>query len=230
MTSIDDCWNQIGVWGDRSCDQLETAIHCRNCPVYATAGRSLLERDVPIDYLAERTAAIAAPVDKSVRMLNLAEGDRHPVKGVGDTPSVILFRLGDEQFALPLKVLNEVTRSGAIHRLPHRSNDLVLGLINIRGEILILISLSHFLGLKTVENSSSLSRLLVVGAPDRKWVFPVDEVHQVHRVQADKLKEVPVVVSQARESYTQGIIDWQTKKVNYLDADLLFYTLERNVL
>lgn len=147
MTSMSDCWNQIGVWGDRSCDQLETTTHCRNCPVYATAGRSLLEREVPIDYLAEWTTTIATPLDKPVRMLE-AEGNRPATKGLDGILSVILFRLGDEQFALPLSVLNEVTHPGAIHRLPHRSNDLLLGLINIRGEILMAISLSHCLGLK----------------------------------------------------------------------------------
>ncbi len=230
MDSIDDCWNQIGVWGDRSCDQLETKIHCRNCPVYATAGRNLLERDVPIEYLDEWTAAIAIPSDKTLTTLDLAEDDRQSVTESSNAFSVILFRLGDEQFALSVGVLNEVTHPGAIHRLPHRSNDLFLGLTNIRGEILMTISLSHALGLKTVESSSPLSRLLVAGHHDRKWVFPVDEVYRIHRVHADELKAVPVVISQASESYTQGIIDWQTKKVNYLDADLLFYTLERKIL
>ena len=223
---INDCWNQIGVWGDRSCSQLEMVIHCRNCPVYSAAGRSLLERDIPLDYLNEGMAAIATPADAAIE---ISEGDRLVLKGSVDTPSVILFRLGDEQFALPVQVLHEVTRWGAIHRLPHRSNSVFLGLTSIRGEILITISLSQFLGLETVTDSSALSRLLVVGHDDRKWVFPVNQVHRIHRVQASELKEVPVVVSQG-QSYTQGIIDWQTKKVNYLDADLLFYTLERSLL
>lgn len=223
---INDCWNQIGVWGDRSCSQLEAVIHCRNCPVYSAAGRSLLERDIPLDYLNEGMDAIATPADAAIE---ISEGDRPVLKGSADTLSVILFRLGDEQFALPVQVLQEVTRWGTIHRLPHRSNGVFLGLTSIRGEILITISLSQFLGLETVTDSSALSRLLVVGQDDRKWVFPVDEVHRIHRVQASELKEVPVVVSQG-SSYTQGIIDWQTKKVNYLDADLLFYTLERSLL
>ncbi|WP_219898436.1 chemotaxis protein CheW [Phormidesmis priestleyi] len=223
---MNDCWNQIGVWGDRSCSQLETVTHCRNCPVYSTAGRSLLERDIPLDYLNEWMAAIATPANEVIN----PSDDRPVLKGSADPLSVILFRLGDEQFALPVSVLHEVTHPGAIHRLPHRSNDVFLGLINIRGEILMTISLSQFLGLKSVTDSSSLNRLLVVGHDDRKWVFPVDEVHRIHRVQASELKEVPVVVSQASQAYTQGIIDWQTKKVNYLDADLLFYTLERSLL
>lgn len=221
---INDCWNQIGVWGDRSCSQLETVTHCRNCPVYSTAGRSLLERDIPIEYLNEWMTEIATPANEAIE----TPDNRLVLNGSIDTLSVILFRLADEQFALPVRVLHEVTRFGAIHRLPHRSNDVFLGLTNIRGEILMTASLSRFLNLKAVTDSP-LNRLLVVGHDDRKWVFPVDQVHRIHRLQASQLKEVPVVVSQG-QAYTQGIIDWQTKKVNYLDADLLFYTLERSLL
>lgn len=35
--------------GDRSCLQLSEVKHCRNCPVYAAAGRALLERPIPPD-------------------------------------------------------------------------------------------------------------------------------------------------------------------------------------
>lgn len=55
----DDCWNQIGVEGDRSCPQLKTAIHCRNCSVYSLAGRSLLEREASPEYLHEWTQIVA---------------------------------------------------------------------------------------------------------------------------------------------------------------------------
>jgi len=37
-SSIERCWNFIGIEGDRSCPQLATYTHCRNCPVYSTAG------------------------------------------------------------------------------------------------------------------------------------------------------------------------------------------------
>ena len=37
-----DCWDKIGVSGDRSCADLEAYIHCRNCPVYAKAALQLL--------------------------------------------------------------------------------------------------------------------------------------------------------------------------------------------
>ena len=41
---IDDCWNRIGIHGDRSCPLLAEHIHCRNCAVYSAAATRLLDR------------------------------------------------------------------------------------------------------------------------------------------------------------------------------------------
>ena len=48
-----DCWNRIGVTGDRSCPELNTFVHCRNCPVFAAAARAFFDRPAPEGYLAE---------------------------------------------------------------------------------------------------------------------------------------------------------------------------------
>ena len=57
-----DCWNRIGTAGDQSCPELIEAIHCRNCPVYATAARDFFERSAPTGYLEEWTRILAAPL------------------------------------------------------------------------------------------------------------------------------------------------------------------------
>ena len=226
-SQVNDCWNEIGVYGDRTCKELETVIHCRNCPVYSRAGRSLLERDIPVDYLNEWTAILA-----SHHQPPLAIGNQSAVR-IGrsaDTFSAIVFRLSNELFALPVGVLQEVTHPSAIHTLPHRSNDLFLGLVNIRGEILPCASLSHLLGLETVKPPSSdrNCRMLVVGK-NGKWVFPVDEVHRIYRFHINEFKATPVVISRSQETYSQGVIDWHHKKVNYLNAELLLDTLVRRI-
>ena len=48
----DDCWSHIGVSGDRTCPELSSFIHCRNCPVFATAARTFFDRPAPEGYLA----------------------------------------------------------------------------------------------------------------------------------------------------------------------------------
>lgn len=222
------CWNQIGVEGDRSCERLQQVRHCCNCDVYIQEGRCLLEREVPLDYLQEWTIALAQENAAPWGQASLKVGQAQ------ETLSVMIFRLGTERLALPVRILQEITTPSEIHTLPHRSTELFLGLVNIRGEILPCVSLSHLLGVETTIDPSysriNLRRMMVIGLPDHRWVFPVDEVYCVHRCPFSELREPPVVIVKAAQAYTQGIIDWRNEKVNYLNADLLLDMLERRIL
>lgn len=228
---LQDCWNQIGVMGDRSCNQLATVMHCHDCPVYAEAGDSLLEREPPPNYLDEWINILSeTPVEQEEN-----EGDEIVIR-TAEAISVMIFRLSSERLAFPVKILQEVTHPCVIQPLPHRSNKLFLGLVNIRGETLLCASLSHLLNLAVNEEVSPTSnvintkRMMVAGQGVDKWVFPVDEVHGVYRFHLNELRDAPVVISKAAQAYTEGIIHWQGKKVNYLDSELLFYTLNHKIL
>lgn len=228
---IDDCWNQIGVDGDRSCVQLKTVIHCRNCPVYSAVGRSLLEREAPLEYLQEWTEILAKTQPDVGKKAGVGTG-----VGSAETLSVMIFQLGEEWLALPVRLLQEVTQPCIIHTVPHRSDDLFLGLVNIRGEILLCISLAHLLDLAPRQNSPQetsfkvTKRMIVIYSEENRWVFPVDQVCGFHRFPKSELQKAPVVISKATESYTKGVVDWQGHQVNYLDTDLLFNTLNRRIL
>ncbi len=229
-----DCWNWIGVEGDLSCPKLKTVIHCRNCPVYSMAGRGLLEREAPGGYLEEWTDVLA----KS-KAANTLVATKEAIVRTSETISVMVFCLGEEWLAIPVQLLQEVTQPCIIQKLPHRSNLLFLGLVNIRGEILLCVSLENLLNLEDnasafIQKDALLSdaskRMIVIASEENRWVFPVDRVLGVHRFQLNELQNTPVVISKASAAYTKGIINWQQKRVNYLDSDLLFYTLSRRIL
>ncbi|WP_445304724.1 chemotaxis protein CheW [Microcoleus sp. Pol7_A1] len=122
-----------------------------------------------------------------------------------------------------------------IHAVPHRTNSVFLGLVNIRGETLLCISLRDLLGLGPVAESADFSntinpqRMIVAGKNENKWVFPVDEVHGTYRFHLNEFKDAPVVISKASEAYTKGVVTWQGKKINFLDSELFFYTLSHKV-
>jgi chemotaxis-related protein WspD len=225
---IADCWNQIGVMGDRTCPELKTVIHCYECPVYDAVGDSLLEREPPSHYLEEWINILK----ETPTVEEMSEGDEAVVR-TSDAISMIIFRLGNERLGLPVGLLQEVTHLSTIQPLPHRSNELFLGLVNIRGETLLCVSLSHLLQISPTEPEYtgqeilSLERMIVAGEEDNKWVFVVDEVHGIFRFHLKEIQDVPVVISKAEEGYTKGIVYWQGEKVNYLDAELLFYTLKQ---
>ena len=227
IPTLDDCWNRIGVMGDRSCGELKTVIHCRNCAVYSSAGRSLLERPAPAEYLKEWTDMLAETATDQ------GSGGGGTLVRATDAISVIIFRLANERLALPVNILQEVTSPCIIHTVPHRSDDLFLGILNIRGETLLCASLSRLLGLESIANDDSnpisTRRLIVAGRDESKWVFPVDEVYGIYRFHSSEFKESPIVVSKASEAYTTEVFTWQDKKVNFLNCELLFQTLNRKI-
>jgi chemotaxis-related protein WspD len=210
--SVTDCWNNIGVHGDKSCVELKQHFHCRNCPVYSASARALLDAPLPPDYSNFWTQHFAQP---SV----LTQTEPH---------SVILFRLGDEWLALPTASCSEVADMRAIHSLPHRRNGVVLGIANVRGELLACLSLAAILGLSTNRDAKS-QRLLVFRRGAAAAAFPVDEVHSVHRYGAPQLTEVPATVSKAQATYTKAVLSWRERSVGVLDEQLLFYSVDRSL-
>ena len=216
---LTDCWNKIGVRGDGSCPELERHVHCRNCPVYSASAAKLLDADLPPGHLDEWTGHFSS---------------EQPVAEAG-THSVVIFRLGAEWLALPTTVFKEVASLRAIHSLPHRRTGTVLGLANVRGVLLVCVSLGEVLGLEKAaetkqEKARALHRrLLVISREGSRLVFPVDEIHGIHRCPPSELKEVPATVAKATATYTKAVFAWEKKTVGCLDDQLLFYTLNRSL-
>ena len=129
---LDDCWNRIGAWGNRDCPELKKALHCRNCNVYSAAAVRLLEQELPEGYLDHWTAHFANDAKAADEQ----------------SESAVVFRIGPEWLALPLGRVREIVEDRPIHTLPHLRNKILLGLVSIRGELLICVTFDKLLSLQ----------------------------------------------------------------------------------
>jgi chemotaxis-related protein WspD len=226
----DQCWTTIGVFsnGQGTCEALDRFTHCRNCPVFTQAGRALLEREPPSGY--RREAADA-----------LAEEKAEEPPG---TESMVIFRIEREWLALPTRLLSEVVDPEKFHSLPHRKNPVLLGVVNVHGDIQLCVSLKALLEIedhpaaRRDRRLPSQRRMIVIGEPGNQWVFPADEILGIDRVHPRLFQRTPVTVAKAGSAYTRAIFTWSRKKkggevdalnVALLDADLILYSLPRNV-
>ncbi len=219
--TIDDCWNRIGVWrrDKAACPVLEQVIHCRNCDHYSAAGRQILQRELPPGYREEWTQILAA---------RKAHGQMH-------TESIVIFRLGDEWLGIPSRIVREITSAKAVRRLPHIRKNIVKGLVNIRGELQICVSLGSLL---EVERGAQERRFGSVGIADRmilvahennQYVFPVTEVHGLYRHQLSDLQPTPATIAKSKATYTKGVLNWGEHHVASLDTELLFHALNKGL-
>jgi chemotaxis-related protein WspD len=212
-----DCWNRIGVYGDGSCKELPAAVHCRNCPVYSAAGALLLERRAPADYRRYWTEYFS-------------QERKRPAPG---RMSAVIFRIGQEWLALSTRAFREVTERRKIHSLPHRRNGIVLGVTNVRGELLVCVSLGKLLGIDgdglATAPGEACKRLVVTEWQGSLVTFPVNEVHGVHRFHAQDLQEVPATVARANPNLMHAFLAWEQVKVGCLDEESLFSTIHRSL-
>jgi len=215
--AIDDCWSRIGVMGNNSCGQLSRHVHCRNCPVYAAAGERLLDRPLTPDYRRDWSIHFASP------KVRLTPG----------SISLVLFRIGQEWLALPTTAFQEVIERRGMHSIPHRRRGALLGIVNVRGEMLLAVSLAKVLGIEHTKKSGAKNkttgRLLVASQEDQRIVFPVDEVHGVHRCDPEQLREPPATLAKSGTSYTQAVLHWEGNLVCCLNAGMLFPALNQSI-
>jgi chemotaxis-related protein WspD len=213
-----ECWNRIGIAGAGSCPRLPEFIHCRNCPVYAAAGRKLLEREGPADYIEEWTRNLARRKEATDTA----------------TLSIMVFRFADEWLGLRAEYCEKVSPVRPIHRLPHRTNAILTGMANIDGELLLCGSLG---GLLKVEETApppaggdgAARRMLVIGPVADRWVLPVDEVAGIQRVDPGRITAPPVSVAKAAHPLVTGMFDVGGRPTALLDAERLAAALKRSL-
>jgi chemotaxis-related protein WspD len=121
-----------------------------------------------------------------------------------------------------------------IHSLPHRRNGVVLGLTNIRGELVVCISLREILNAAAADGNAGMTRgatgrLLVLQRDGARAVCPVDEVHGVERFFERDLGAVPATVAGAAERYTRATLRWSDNTVGLLDEHVVFRTMNRSI-
>ena len=215
--NVHACWSSIGVHGDRSCARLVEHVHCRNCPVYADAAHALLDVPIAEDYIAEWTERFAPEADSEQR----------------NDASAFVFRIGAEWLALPTHVLDTVVDVRPVHSLPHRTDGIVLGLVNVNGVLIVCASSQRLFGAAAAPKETNarirFARLFVIQQEGRRFALTVDEVHGIERYASSVLEPIPATTAQAMATYAQAILPWRGRSIGLIDHARLFAGLERAI-
>lgn len=216
---IDDCWNTIGIWSHASprCEKLDKLLHCYNCSVFSNAGKQLLNRDSDINYLGEWKKNLAKP----------------QIEFDDTSDAAMVFRLGDEWFALSTNCIREITYCDKFHSLPHTRDPVLRGLVNVRGNLILCVSLGYLFGLHKAgldpSDHKSISRYVVVDYGDYTYAFPVSEINNIIHFNLEQTDKPPATLESASQRFTRSVIKLDPLNIALLDEELLFHALERCV-
>lgn len=107
-----------------------------------------------------------------------------------DEEQVVVFRLGKEEFGVPIETVQEIVRlPDEMTKVPKASPS-VEGVINLRGAVLPVIDLRRRLGLTAVERSDR-QRIIVLVIDGLRTGFIVDSVAEVLKVPKSAIEPAP---------------------------------------
>jgi len=155
--------------------------------------RTALERTLaPIPELVARTLKARAEA--------LA---REPAKAeAADTVEAVVFRLAHETYAVEARYVREVSRLENLTSLPC-TPAFVLGVVNLRGQIVSVIDMRKFFALPE-KGLSDLNRVIVLRSEEMAFGLLADAIVGVGRIaRADIQPSLPTLTG-IREKYLQG--------------------------
>jgi purine-binding chemotaxis protein CheW len=116
---------------------------------------------------------------------------------------VVRFGLANERYAIETPYLREVIRFTDYTPIPG-APDFLVGLLNLRGEILAVFDLRKFFGIVD-KGVTDLSRVIVLGGERSEFGVLADTVHEVMTLRNTEVFEPPGSVAGIAREYLRGV-------------------------
>jgi purine-binding chemotaxis protein CheW len=143
---------------------------------------------------------------------------------------IVVFRLGDDEYALPIDAVEEIAEVPAEVRRVPRTPKFLEGVVNLRGSVLPVIDQRRRFDMPPA-GSSTRRRLVVVRTDRHRAGLIVDSVTDVLRIPADSVKPAPELTDDITR-LVRGVVNLEQSRriILLLDSSELLTRAERGLL
>jgi len=139
---------------------------------------------------------------------------------VGELIQYIVIKIDDEQYGINIKFIDNIVRMQQITRVP-QVDEYLKGVINIRGEIVPVMSVRMKMGLAEDEITNK-SRIIILKTDSGDLVgIIVDQVNQVLTIDSNNVEKVRYDDKKAKSngSFVSGVGHYEGGLVSILDLE-----------
>ena len=141
-----------------------------------------------------------------------------------DSKQYIMLRFDSEQYGIDISYIDHIVRLQPITRVPH-TQPYFLGIINLRGEIIPVMSMRKKFELPDKENTNASRILILKLEGNAKIGILVDEVREVVTLTDDDIEKVTSDTSDTR-AYLTGVGKYNDTLISLLNISVLISDIE----
>ena len=127
---------------------------------------------------------------------------------------IVVFKLGDEHFAVETDRVQSINDIMSITRVP-KAPKYIKGLINLRGSIKSLVDLNLLLN---VNHENEQNNIIILTVEDEEIGILVDEVEEVLDIEEKSIQKLDKDADKT-QPYLKGILNYEDKLLTIIDID-----------
>lgn len=143
-----------------------------------------------------------------------------------DSKQYIILRFDSEQYGIDIAYIDNIVRLQPITRVPH-TQPYFLGIINLRGEIIPVMSMRDKFDLPEKENTNATRILIIKFEGNAKIGILVDEVREVVTLSEDNIEKLSSDSNDVR-SYLTGVGKYNDSLISLLNIGALIADIDND--
>ncbi len=135
---------------------------------------------------------------------------------------MVTFSLAEKDYAIDIMKVKEIAKAGRFTYVPN-ALPFVLGVYNLRGEIIPIVDLRLFFNIEVPERSfDSLENMLIVSVGEQTFGVVVDGIDKVVGIQKSSINPPHPLFGDINIKYIQGVVEVNNRLYVLLDIERIF--------
>ncbi|MDO5128112.1 MAG: chemotaxis protein CheW [Eubacteriales bacterium] len=144
---------------------------------------------------------------------------------VNDSKQYIILRFDNEQYGIDISYIENIVRLQQITRVPH-TQPYFLGIINLRGEVIPVMSMRRKFELEDKENTNASRILILKLEGNSKIGILVDEVREVVTLYDSDVEKIATNDVMDSKAYLMGVGKYNNLLISLLNIGALIADIE----
>lgn len=143
---------------------------------------------------------------------------------VNDVKQYIILKFDSEQYGIDIAYIENIVRVQPITRVPH-SQPYFLGIINLRGEVVPVMSMRRKFDLPDKENTNASRILILKIEGSGKIGILVDEVREVVTLEESQIEQIAAENIDTR-TYLMGVGKYNNTLISLINISMLISDID----
>ncbi|MBQ0165728.1 MAG: chemotaxis protein CheW [Treponema sp.] len=135
---------------------------------------------------------------------------------------MVTFSLAGKDYAIDIMKVKEIAKAGRFTYVPNTS-PFVLGVYNLRGDIIPIIDLRLFFNIDIPERKGNeIENMIIVGVGDQSYGVVIDQIDKVVGIQKSSIQPPHPLFGDISIKFISGVVESNNRLYILLDIDRIF--------